>query len=44
VQEAPLSMLIPMVVLAASTIYFGITTDFTVGVAEAAARSLGVAP
>jgi multicomponent Na+:H+ antiporter subunit D len=45
VREAPLVMLVPMVILAGATIYFGITTTFTASVASAAARSLlGLAP
>ncbi len=39
-KEAPAAMLIPMMVLAGATIVFGITTDFTAGVAAAAARAL----
>jgi multicomponent Na+:H+ antiporter subunit D len=45
VAEAPLSMLVPMVVLAGATIFFGITTEFTAGVAESAAGILlGLVP
>ncbi len=40
VSEAPLSMLIPTVVLAAANIYFGIETSLPVGVSEAAANAL----
>jgi len=39
-REAPMSMLIPVWVLIAANIYFGIDTDLTVGVAERAARVL----
>lgn len=38
--EAPLRMLIPLWVLVAASIYFGIDTSLTVGVAEQAARVL----
>jgi multicomponent Na+:H+ antiporter subunit D len=45
VQEAPLRMLIPTWILIAASIYFGIHTDITVGVAERAAEMLlGAAP
>ncbi len=40
VSEAPLAMLIPMVSLALLTIVFGVTTDYTAGVAKAAAQML----
>jgi multicomponent Na+:H+ antiporter subunit D len=40
VREAPLGLLIPTWILVAANIYFGIDTDLTVGVAEAAAASL----
>ena len=40
IREAPLSMLVPMVVLAGATIYFGVATEFTAGVAQAAAAAL----
>jgi multicomponent Na+:H+ antiporter subunit D len=40
VREAPLSMLVPIWVLAAATIWFGIDTELTVGLAERAAASL----
>ncbi len=39
-QEAPLSMLVPLWVLAAMNIYLGIDTRFTVPFAAEAARSL----
>jgi multicomponent Na+:H+ antiporter subunit D len=38
--EAPLSMLIPTLVLAAANIYFGIETSLPIGVSEAAASGL----
>lgn len=38
--EAPLTMLIPMVILAGATIYFGIFTGYTVDIAEQAAKNL----
>lgn len=45
VQEAPLQMLIPMWGLTLATLYFGVTTDLTVGVAQKAAQwLLGGAP
>ncbi|WP_135078083.1 monovalent cation/H+ antiporter subunit D family protein [Terasakiella sp. SH-1] len=45
VKEAPLSMLIPLWVMALASIYFGIDTDMTLGVAELAAEMLvGGAP
>lgn len=45
IQEAPLSMLIPLWVMAGASIYFGIDTDMTLGVAELAAQMLvGGAP
>ena len=40
VAEAPLSMLIPTWVLIGASIYFGIHTSLTLGVAERAARFL----
>ena len=40
VKEAPLSMLIPMWVLVAANIYFGVRTGLTVGLAERAAAAL----
>jgi len=40
VKEAPLSMLIPLWVMAGATIYFGIDTGMTLGVAEIAAEML----
>ncbi len=44
-QEAPLSMLIPMWVLVAANIYFGIDTDITIRLASLAAEALlGGAP
>lgn len=39
-KDAPLSMLIPMWVLVAANIYFGVRTDLTGGLAERAASSL----
>lgn len=45
VKEASLSMLVPTWILIGATVYFGLTTDLTAGVAHAAARHLlGVAP
>ncbi len=44
VKEAPMFLLLPMWVLVLANIYFGLNTDLTVGVAEKAARILGVAP
>ena len=38
--EPPLSMFLPLLVLAAGTLYFGFDLDLTVGVAEKAASSL----
>jgi multicomponent Na+:H+ antiporter subunit D len=38
--DPPLSMLLPVMVLAAATIYFGIDTEWTAGVAATAAKSL----
>ena len=40
VREAPLSLLVPTWLLVAGSIYFGINTEMTVGVAGAAARVL----
>jgi len=40
IKEAPLSMLVPAWFLAASTIYFGIDTELTLGIATKAAISL----
>jgi multicomponent Na+:H+ antiporter subunit D len=40
VREAPLSMLIPMWVLALASIWFGISTERTVGLAARAAEAL----
>jgi multicomponent Na+:H+ antiporter subunit D len=42
INEAPVSLLIPMWVLVIANIYFGFNTDLTVGVAETATRLLGV--
>jgi multicomponent Na+:H+ antiporter subunit D len=45
VQEAPLSLLLPIWILVLANLYFGIDTSLTVGVAgQAAALLLGVAP
>jgi multicomponent Na+:H+ antiporter subunit D len=45
VGEAPLSMLIPTWVLIAATLYFGVSTSLSAGVARRAAESLlGGAP
>jgi multicomponent Na+:H+ antiporter subunit D len=38
--DPPLSMLLPMMVLAAATIYFGIDTEWTAGIAGTAAKAL----
>jgi len=40
VTDAPLSMLIPVWVLVGASLYFGLFTEYTAGVAEAAARQL----
>ncbi len=40
VREAPLSMLAPLLVLSASTVYFGIDSELTAGVARTAASVL----
>ena len=40
IREAPLSLLVPTLLVTASTIYFGINTDLTVGVATMAAETL----
>jgi multicomponent Na+:H+ antiporter subunit D len=42
VNEAPLSLLIPMWTLVLANIYFGINTELTVNVAETAVKILGV--
>ncbi len=39
-REAPLSMLIPIWIMALSTIYFGLSAELTVGAAQAAAKAL----
>ena len=38
--DPPLSMLVPILALAAATIYFGIDTQWTAGIAGTAAKSL----
>ena len=38
--DPPLSMLLPLIVLAAATIYFGIDTEWTAGIANTAAKAL----
>ncbi len=38
--DPPLSMLLPIIVLAAATIYFGIDTEWTAGIAGSVAKSL----
>ena len=38
--DPPLSMLLPIVVLAAATIYFGFDTEWTAGIASTAAKGL----
>lgn len=40
VTDPPLSMMLPMVVLAAAVVFFGINTEWTVGIAATAAQSL----
>lgn len=40
IREAPLSMLIPMMLLVAANVYFGINTELTVDLAERAAHAL----
>jgi multicomponent Na+:H+ antiporter subunit D len=40
VSDPPLSMLLPLVALAAATVYFGFDTKLTAGVAGTAAKSL----
>ena len=40
VQEAPLSMLLPLWLMAIACIYFGFETDITLGAAKAAAQAL----
>ena len=40
IQEAPLSMLLPIWILVGTNFYFGIQTDISVGVAQQAAQSL----
>ncbi len=40
IREAPAALLVPTLVMAAATIYFGIDTDLTVGVARVAALTL----
>ncbi|MEO1676492.1 MAG: hypothetical protein AAFR72_13865, partial [Pseudomonadota bacterium] len=42
VSEAPLSMLVPMIVLVAANLYFGVQTDLTVDTARGAADALFV--
>jgi multicomponent Na+:H+ antiporter subunit D len=38
--DPPLSMLLPLLVLAAATVYFGIDTEWTVGIASTVAANL----
>jgi multicomponent Na+:H+ antiporter subunit D len=40
VSDPPLSMMIPMLVMAAATVYFGLDTEWTAGVAGTAAKAL----
>ena len=40
IKEAPLSMIIPMALLVAANIYFGLNTELTVDLAERAAHAL----
>ena len=42
VQEAPVSLLVPMWILVLANIYFGINTDLTVNIADTAVGLLGV--
>ena len=43
--DPPLSMLLPLVVLGAATVYFGFATEWTAGLAATAAKALiGGAP
>jgi len=45
INEAPLSIIVPVWILVAANIYFGIDTRFSVQVAQAASQSLfGVSP
>jgi multicomponent Na+:H+ antiporter subunit D len=43
VKEVPVSLLVPMWLLVIANLYFGFNTELTVGVADSAARLLGVA-
>lgn len=43
IREAPLSMLVPMWLLVAANLYFGLRTDFTAGLAVRAAEALMLA-
>ena len=40
IREAPLQMVIPTWILLAASIYFGVHTDITIGVAERGAKML----
>ncbi len=40
VKEAPVSMLVPMLILIAASIYFGVATETTAGIARHAAELL----
>ena len=40
IQEAPLSMLLPLLIMALACIYFGFETDITLGAAKTAAQAL----
>ena len=42
VKEAPFMLLVPTWILVFANVYFGFDTDLTVGVAEQAAKALGV--
>lgn len=44
VQEAPMLLLIPTWILVLANIYFGLNTEFSLGMAELAVKALGVAP
>ena len=40
IKEAPLSMLVPMLILVAANVYFGLHTELTVDLSERAAHAL----
>lgn len=37
-KDPPLSMMVPIIVMAAATVYFGVATEWTVGIADVAAK------